>query len=733
MFLNLIFLIPVLIMLFHKNYRLIGMMMAVTAAEKLTDDQLRSVYDCLSNQDEFNKKCYLEESLKQNVMKAVTLVGDQYITDDGSSYRSIFKSALRARDHNNDFVDLINVLDDLVIRGLVSIDQLRKIIDNDTNDRLTSEDLLDRYVYLLTKVPDDAVENIERAFGGFKVEIKEAIRMAVGMMIGDLSPPEKSSIADEINSVLANDMNALALRGKLGGENKIMKGVYLVIANEMGILKEFVSRVFTEGKAPTELMDILGLAIPAPAAVSLRRSASEENAGMAAEEQWQRDQKVQDARQQNAKIWSGFRAAEAERESAAAAAAQQLEEEQRHQQMERERIEAERQRAIEEQRRAAESQQQREDLRRQEEAERARLETQGKISEATARIERVRERLNKASLDDLGAAISESELEIPLIEENYPDLDEKKSDIETMKRAFQFAKHLLYQQKTIGTTKDAQLKKWQKRNFLDERYKTLANKARENLVQLITEELAVRARIHSIYERAKRIELDAESLAQCDQTLIDAHVLEEEIRLLPKVSPIAKAVLLKIPPIIQSIRSKVLNIATTILENHFETVMRDELHDPAKMRKDIDTVRRLGLPGLVAKIGQLEEALNREVAAPSGAVVASAQSGHSSLSLDGTPTDVAAAAVENPEIDLVGQQLSSHHSLGPDGSSTIESGTVPSNPPAPESGWRRGLNALGSFASSARSLASRGLNFLTTNPLDSLGISGAAAVAGAFH
>jgi hypothetical protein len=218
-------------MLFHKNYRLItfAMILGAASGEKLSQDQLESVYKCLSDDSNFQKKCYLDSELKGHVMKAVSLVRDQYIeSSDPNDYRAMFKTRVFERDENNDFVDTINVLDNLY--PAMSLKQIRHIIDSDMKKRLVGDDLLDRYIYLLTKIPDNAFRIVKPMIDkvlGRSVDLKEAINMAADMVLGDMTESETTEIKEEITFAVAGDSKFVPETFR--DRNKVIKGVYVMI------------------------------------------------------------------------------------------------------------------------------------------------------------------------------------------------------------------------------------------------------------------------------------------------------------------------------------------------------------------------------------------------------------------------------------------------------------------------------------------------------------------------
>ena len=698
-------------MLFHKNYRLItfAMILGAASGEKLTLDQLESVLECLSDDSKFQNKCYLDQELRGNVMKAVSLVRDQYIEPGTTDYRAMFKTRVFERDHNNDFVDTINVLDNLY--QAISLGQIRQIIDSDMKKRLVGDDLPDRYIYLLTKIPDIAFGIVLPIIGKVlrrSVDLKEAINMAAEMVLGDMTEPETTEIKEKITfAVAAVDSTSVPETFRDG--NKVIKGVYLKIAYAMGMLREFVSKVFTDDVEKRDMMELFGLAIPAalstasePSPRSLRREQRDESVRMEEELETQRLEAIRVAEEEREalrfaeeqerlrqKLEEESRAAalrEQERlrqqfEDESQAAALRVAEELRRAEMQEEekarlaaeKLEAERIRVIGQQLASLSAEAEQimakaeyqpgsftrvggirdeicgsshpgkdaacESIRQSSAEFRSRV-----LNQFGVKIQGVRERLNAESLEGLNR-LDGVEAEIATIKKNSQEFEEIKSEIESAMRAIQFAKHLVSQSKTIGETSDTKLRKWLK-NHIGPRYKDLANNASTILAGLISAEVVMRDQLQSLYARAKAIEsLGPQPIDNCAKVLVDASLIQHGYRsLTAPSSKQAVAIWNKIPPVLETIRSNVFNVAKATLEKD----LTEEPRNIEIMKKNVGAVRDLGLEGLNELIGQVQAAINRE---SDHTAEASASTASTSLpfSRDGSGSSSAVAPMRNPE------------------------------------------------------------------------------------
>jgi hypothetical protein len=447
----------------------------------------------------------------------------------------------------------------------------------------------------------------------------------------------------------------------------------------MGMLPVFVSKVFTNEEEKLEMMELFGLAIPAALSTasesspsSLRREQRDERVRMEEELERQRLEAIRVAEEER----EALRVAEEqerlrqqlEEESRAAALREQEEQERFRQQLEEEsraaalRVAEERRRAEENARLAAQEL----------EAERIRgigrdklkslsaeaeqimakaeyqpgsftrvgeikVEICGSshpdpdkdaacklITESSAdfyskvlnqlreKIQGVRDRLNAATLEGLnlekvGAEISQIDPQ--------SEFEELVSDKAKLSEAVAYARHLVEQRNTLGTKDDGTLKEWQSANLLDPQHKDLAEKARENLVDLIQTEMGIRNRLRSLLEQARQILRETRTIGDCGNALVQVHVIEGEISTIggEHLSQAATPIRDQIRPVLGEIRSTVSRIAREILSRNLllyfsaPSSLDDLTTNIGPIGNEIEMVRSLGLEELKPELDKIVE------------------------------------------------------------------------------------------------------------------------------
>ncbi len=63
---------------------IIALLTTGSVGDPLSDEILRDIRECLTDANRFKSKCYLEDGMKENVIKAVTLVNNE---NSGSEFR----------------------------------------------------------------------------------------------------------------------------------------------------------------------------------------------------------------------------------------------------------------------------------------------------------------------------------------------------------------------------------------------------------------------------------------------------------------------------------------------------------------------------------------------------------------------------------------------------------------------------------------------------------------------
>ena len=129
----------------NRVWRFLAVLAAIGNPDQsapLTAAEQEAVLECISNPIIFKQRCYTSrgEEFRRHVIRAVSLVGekDYLLEEDGRSYRQLFKDMVLEHDHDTSFVYFINFLDSLVLRGLLTHQQLSEIVYSDTNNFIAS-------------------------------------------------------------------------------------------------------------------------------------------------------------------------------------------------------------------------------------------------------------------------------------------------------------------------------------------------------------------------------------------------------------------------------------------------------------------------------------------------------------------------------------------------------------------------------------------------------------------
>ena len=179
----------------------------------------------------------MEEELGKHVVKAVALS-----FADGE-YRRLFKQAIKDFDHDEKFVETIDVLDKLA--NSVGYEPVYEMIYSDQKHHLTQSNVPERYLYMLTQLPDKAIDTPEirgelvaKSESG---DLPEALKKAVDMEIKD----NGESIGAEIDAAVAG-ANVDDIKKKVM-KSKIRTAVYAAVAKEKGKFADFVGKVLDTG------------------------------------------------------------------------------------------------------------------------------------------------------------------------------------------------------------------------------------------------------------------------------------------------------------------------------------------------------------------------------------------------------------------------------------------------------------------------------------------------------